>query len=192
MDDTHHYMHAALGIAPRGTLSRPNTGSQGTLTPRYRHAHTHASTDIHLETRYIPGLTSRWVGGTTQLSLERQTRLSPCRESPSRRCMQSVTCLPMDLIRESGWRMRIEPFHIPLWNLKREQHISLHASAWYPICPNPKRPFPWPLHMLSSQPWHEERVSISLRCLSGDESYNGEALGCESESSWMRSHHVSG
>ena len=44
--------------------------------------------------------------------------------------------------------MRIKQFQIPLWNLKREQHNSLHASAWYPICPipetYPKRPpSPW-------------------------------------------------
>ena len=39
--------------------------------------------------------------------------------------------------------MRIsEQFQITLWNLKREQHISLPASAWYPLCPIPKRPFP--------------------------------------------------
>ena len=36
--------------------------------------------------------------------------------------------------------MRIKQFQIPLWNLKREQHDSLHASAWYPICPI--RPIP--------------------------------------------------
>ena len=36
--------------------------------------------------------------------------------------------------------MRIEQFQIPLWNLKREQHISMHASAWYPKCQYPKRP----------------------------------------------------
>ena len=42
----------------------------------------------------------------------------------------------------SGIGMRIEPFHIPLWNLKREQHISLHASAWYPIRPIPETALP--------------------------------------------------
>ena len=31
--------------------------------------------------------------------------------------------------------MRIKQFQIPLWNFKREQHNSLHASAWYPIAP---------------------------------------------------------
>ena len=36
----------------------------------------------------------------------------------------------------------MKQFQIPLWNLKREQHNSLHASAWYPICQLPERPFP--------------------------------------------------
>ena len=36
----------------------------------------------------------------------------------------------------------MKQFQIPLWNLKREQHNSLHASAWYPICQIPERPFP--------------------------------------------------
>ena len=31
--------------------------------------------------------------------------------------------------------MRIKQFQIPLWNFKREEHNSLHASAWYPIAP---------------------------------------------------------
>ena len=58
----------------------------------------------------------------------------------------------------------MKQFQIPLWNLKRmlkrEQHNSLHASAWYPICQIPERPFPLAglvvlrrqsLHTLSSQ-----------------------------------------
>ena len=86
-----------------------------------------------------PGLTSRWVGGTTQHSFERTTRLSPWFEDLPRRSLRVCNLSRVSDGLNSG--MRIKQFQIPLWNLKREQHNSLHASAWYPKA-HPKRPFP--------------------------------------------------